>query len=37
VTFGAVAAVLAIGSLLACWIPAWRAARISPLAALRTE
>ena len=36
-TFAAVAAVLAIGSLLACWIPAWRAARISPLAALRQE
>lgn len=36
-TFVAVAAVLATGSLLACWIPAWRAARINPLTALRQE
>ena len=36
-TFAAVAVVLASGSLLACWIPAWRAARINPLTALRQE
>jgi predicted permease len=37
VTFAAMPAVLAAACLLGCWIPAWRAARISPLTALRQE
>jgi len=36
-TFGAVALVLAMVALIACGVPAWRAARIDPILALRQE
>jgi ABC-type lipoprotein release transport system permease subunit len=37
VTFAAVAVVLATSGLVAAWIPARRAARVDPVAALRAE
>jgi putative ABC transport system permease protein len=36
-TFVAVALVLAATSMVACWIPAWRATRVDPMLALRYE
>ena len=36
-TFVAVPVVVVTAALLACAVPAWRAARIDPLAALRAE
>jgi len=37
VTYAGVVTVLACASLVACWIPGWRASRVDPMAALREE
>jgi len=36
-TYAGVVIVLACASLMACWLPGWRASRIDPMAALREE
>ena len=36
-TYAGVVTVLACASLIACWIPGWRASRVDPMAALRQE
>lgn len=36
-TYGGVVVVLACASLIACWIPGWRASRVDPMQALRQE
>jgi ABC-type lipoprotein release transport system permease subunit len=37
VTYGGVTALLVGASAIACWVPAWRAARIDPANTLRAE
>jgi len=36
-TYAGVATVLALVAMFACWVPAWRAARVDPAIALRTD
>jgi len=35
--FGSVAAILLASAVLACLLPAWRAAKLDPMSVLRTE
>ena len=37
VTFAGMSGLLAIVGMIACWVPAWRAARVDPVTALRWE
>jgi len=37
VTYGAVVALLLGAAAVACWLPAWRAARVDPTITLRAE
>jgi ABC-type antimicrobial peptide transport system permease subunit len=37
ISYGAAALVMALAVLIACGLPAWRAARVDPMSALRQE
>ncbi|MCA1649933.1 MAG: ABC transporter permease [Acidobacteria bacterium] len=37
ITYAAVIALLTVGAVIACWIPAWRAARVDPAITLKAE